>query len=476
MTHQKAELLGSMIENSIFAAMKEVKTENIHTESAERDPSESGESPPVFGCMAWIQTTIQELASSRTIKKIRFLTLQGKIIQSTEEKEIGSFPEPNTIQNLEESFSRKAQSKTIFIKQKSTIQSFHIIENRKECFECHSSQQKINGILEVNIDYADSSSLLQKSQVKGIMIAFFSFITLTFIILRLFEKLINRPISKLKEKMKDVQDGNLNIQFPTARNDEIGSLAKSFNVMIRKLKEANNKIETMYNQQIEKAEHLATVGELAAGLAHEIKNPMAGMKGALEIINQETNPADPKKEIFTEMLFQVEKINKVIHDLLSYARPKKMSFSHTNLNECIENALKLAKSQMNSKDISIYFKGLDNHNIVSIDSDRIQEVMLNLMLNSVSAIGEEGKISIDINKENNKELEIKFTDDGMGIKEEHLSQIFNPFFTTKSRGTGLGLSICKRIIEAHNGSIKVESNEGQGTTFFIRLPVITPSD
>ncbi|MFB0566925.1 MAG: PAS domain-containing sensor histidine kinase [Candidatus Aminicenantaceae bacterium] len=476
MSRQKVELVGSIIENSIFAAMKEGKIGNIQTSSPKRDSLRTGELPAAFGCMTWIQTTIQELASSRAIKKIRFLTPQGKIIQSTDEKEIGSLPGSNTIQHLEEFLLKKTQSNIIFIKQKSTIQSFHIIENRRECFDCHSSKKRINGILEVNIDYTASSALLKKSQFKGIILAIFAVTTLTLIILRLFEKLINRPISKLKEKMREVQDGNLNIQFPSVRNDEIGSLAKSFNVMIHKLKDANNKIETLFNQQIEKAEHLASVGELAAGLAHEIKNPIAGMKGALEIINQKTDPYDEKKEIFIEMLSQTEKINRVIQDLLSYAKPKEMSFSSVNPNECIKNALKLAKSQMNSKEISIHYQGIENHNLVSIDADKIQEVILNLMLNSISAIGEKGQISIVLDKKNNKELEIMFSDDGIGIKNEYLSQIFNPFFTTKNRGTGLGLSICKKIIEAHNGSIEVESNEGQGTTFIIRLPVIISSD
>ena len=107
-----------------------------------------------------------------------------------------------------------------------------------------------------------------------------------------------------------------------------------------------------------------------------------------------------------------------------------------------------------------------------MDADKIQEVMLNLMLNSISAIKEKGNINIELQKKNKKELEIILSDDGAGIKKDHISQIFNPFFTTKSRGTGLGLSICKKIIEAHKGTFKVKSEEGKGTTFHILLPVL----
>jgi signal transduction histidine kinase len=274
--------------------------------------------------------------------------------------------------------------------------------------------------------------------------------------------------------MKKVQEGDLNIQLSSLKNDEIGSLAQSFSIMVKKLKEANHKIEELFNKQMEKAEHLASIGELAAGLAHEIRNPIAGMKGALEIINEKTDETDQKKEIFTEILLQIEKINNIIQDLLSYAKPKEMSVNLFDPNECVKNAMKLAAPQISDKDIHFHFKGLENGTPAYIDADKIQEVILNLMLNSISAINKKGHITIDLRERNKRGLEIILADNGKGIKKEILSQIFNPFFTTKKRGTGLGLSICKKIIMAHKGSIEVKSQERKGTTFTIRLPVFQP--
>ena len=451
MSRQKAELVGAMIENSIFSSMKEGKKEKV-------------------------QSTLQEIVSSDDIKKIRIVSPDGRILRSSEKNEIGSSVESQTLDKMKTSLSKKSQSNIFFIKQKSTIQGFRIIENRVECMGCHSPQEKINGILEVNIDYDPTAALLQKSQLKGIIIGLTALTILTFIIIRLFEKLINRPISTLKDKMKKVQEGNLDIKFTPSKNDEIGSLTQSFNIMIRKLKEANHKIEELFNKQMEKAEHLASIGELAAGLAHEIKNPIAGMKGALEIINQKTDASDFKKEIFTEMLLQIEKINNIIQDLLSYAKPKEINVSLIDPNECIKNAIKLAKPHIDNKNIHFHFKGSENGPLACIDSDKIQEVMLNMMLNSISAIQKKGNITIELYEKQKKELEIIFSDDGIGIKEEYLPQIFNPFFTTKRRGTGLGLSISKKIIEAHKGSIEVKSAEKKGTTFFIRLPVLQSRD
>jgi signal transduction histidine kinase len=447
MSRQKAELLSAIIESSLFYSMKDKN-------------------------MVGHQASLIELASTNDITKIRILDSQGKILRSSSEKEHGNMVSPSTMENLNAFLSSQDAFGTYFIKQPSRIEEFRSIENKKECFGCHNPSLKHTGILEVSIDYAPAAALLRKSQTQAIIIGLVAMGILTFIIIRLFERLINRPISRLKNMMKKAQEGDLDIQLPTQKSDEIGGLTKNFDEMIGKLKQANQKVEELFNEQMVKAGHLASIGELAAGLAHEIKNPIAGMKGALEIIIQRTEESDPKKEIFTEMLLQIEKINQVIQDLLIYAKPKDMKMDQINPNECMQDAIKLAKPHINSKNIRFAFCSLDKERLAYIDGNKIQEVLLNLILNSIASIEKEGKISIELQEKNANELRIILTDDGKGIKKDHLSQVFNPFFTTKKSGTGLGLSICKKIIEAHNGSIEVTSTESEGTTFAIRLPVL----
>jgi len=447
MSRQKAELLSAMIESSIFSAMKD-------------------------GKMVEVQSVLTDIAATNDIIKIRILNPEGEILRSSSKDEQGLSVVPGTKNNLTSFLSDQDRSGTYFDKKRSRIEEFRSIENRNECFGCHDSSIKYNGILEVNIDYTPAAILLRKSQLQGIIIGLAAMGILAFIIIRLFDRLINNPISKLKDRMKEVQEGNLDFPFASFKSDEIGSVTKSFYEMTKKLKEANIKVEELFNKQIVKAGHLASIGELAAGLAHEIKNPIAGMKGALEIINQRTDEADPKKEIFTEMLLQIEKIDHVIQDLLIYAKPKEMKISPVDPNDCIQNAIKLAKPHINNKDIRFHLRSLENERLASIDCNKIQQVLLNLMLNSISSIEKNGKISVEIQEKNKNELEITLSDNGKGIKKEHQSQVFHPFFTTKKRGTGLGLSICKNIVEAHNGTIEVKSVENEGTTFTIRLPVL----
>jgi len=274
--------------------------------------------------------------------------------------------------------------------------------------------------------------------------------------------------------MKRVQMGDLEAHFVPEKNDEIGDLSRSFNTMVNNLKEANSKLEDMHNQEMEKAGHLASIGEIAAGLAHEIKNPIAGIKGALEVIKERSAPEDSKREIYQEMIVQIERIHTIVMDLLNYAKPRETELCLVDPNECVLQAVKLAEAQTKDKDIEFHFKGLDENEEMLLDTDKMQEVLLNLMLNSIDAIEKHGEIAIEIVKLKNEKCVFTLKDTGKGIREEHLSQVFSPFFTTRRLGTGLGLSICKRIIESHNGQIEVKSRVGEGTTFMILLPIRKP--
>ena len=447
MNRVKAETLGSTIDFTIRHIMKEGKADRL-------------------------SSFMEGITSAGTISKIRVLNTQGRISHSSSSGEDGTYIDENTLKVLKDFFSEQDPSGSFIITKKLSIESFQFIKNTEDCLSCHSKENVINGILEVSFDYSEAVSLLHKSQLQGVIIALVALAVLSFIVLRLFNKLINRPLSQLKNAMKKMQEGDLNVQLPIRKKDEIGSLAESFNILAQKLDTANKKIEDLFNKQMEKAEHLASIGEIAAGLAHDIKNPVAGMKGAIEIIYNKTDESDSNKEVFKEVLIQLDKIDRIIRDLLRYARPKEINIRLISFEDCVESAVKLAQMQVKNKDIQFHFSSGEKSIHTRLDSDKIQEVLLNLMLNSISAIAKKGNITIAFGSENGKNLKITVTDDGTGINKAKLSQIFQPFFTTKSKGTGLGLSICKKTIAAHSGTLEVESEEGKGTTFTILLPVV----
>jgi signal transduction histidine kinase len=451
LNQQKAELVGSMIECNATHQMQEGKPKDI-------GPS------------------LERLAESNNIESIRLIDTKGKILRSSDPDEHGKYIEESQIKKLVEFYSEIDNTKALTIQSISSYQSFYAFQNREECLTCHSPEKKVIGILEVNLEEAATTNLIRRNQFMAIIVSLLALAMLIFIILRLFERIINRPLSELKNQMKKIQGGNLSVHLQPKKNDDIGDLTKSFNIMVANLKRANAEIEELHSREIERAGHLASMGELAAGLAHEIKNPIAGIKGALEVINQRTDPSTPEKEIFTEILQQTDRIYNIVQDLLSYARPREFDLKPSDPSACIQRAINLAQSQTQDKDIQFHFEQSKDEVHVPCDENKIQEVILNLLINSIAAIREKGKIAIGQNQKNDRWLEITIEDDGKGIKDEHITQVFNPFFTTRRRGTGLGLSICKKIIEAHKGTIDVQSALGKGTVFTIRLPLINQAD
>ncbi len=448
---QKTELVGYMIDCNVRHQMMKGDTDAI----------------PI---------NLERLTQSSTIDRLRILDLDGKILSSSQGVEIGTTLPPEERAVVRQLFSDPDQAELFTIKPVSGTKSYIALENRPECAECHTQDAPFNGILEIKLDESLEAELLQRKRGQGILIAFTTLVLLTFVIFRLYARVINRPLLQLKESMRKVEAGDLDIRLEARKLDEFGDLAKSFSAMVNKLKQANREIEELHSRQIERAGHLASLGELAAGLAHEIKNPIAGIKGALEIIRDRTPEDDPQREIFSEILKQTDKIYHIIQDLLDYAKPKELAMRPVNPNVCVQEAIHMAAAQTQDKDIRFGFSGLDKEITVLCDADKLQEVILNLLINGLASIDKSGEINTGLELKKEGILAIRISDTGSGIRAEHLDKIFQPFFTTRKRGTGLGLSICKQIIEAHKGHISVESTIGKGTAFTLSLPLDFPGE
>ncbi|HST11729.1 MAG TPA: ATP-binding protein [Terriglobales bacterium] len=287
---------------------------------------------------------------------------------------------------------------------------------------------------------------------------------------------IQRPMVELQEKIARVGEGDLEVSVNFAkRNDEIGDLGRNFNHMVQQLRESREEIERLHRTQMSRAEHLATLGELATGLAHEIRNPLAGIAGVIEIVGRDLPSTSPARAVVKDIRLEVAHINRILTDLLQTARPHPPEVRASDLNTTVEHAVMLARQQVISKPIKIELAkdpGLPN---VEHDSDQVHQVLLNLLLNSVQAIEGEGSVRVVIAGKKDAAL-ISVTDSGRGISPEHLPFIFRPFYTTKGNGTGLGLSLARRIIEDHRGRIEVQSEVGRGTEFLVVLPIRQPRE
>ena len=286
---------------------------------------------------------------------------------------------------------------------------------------------------------------------------------------------IQRPMVELQEKIALVSEGNLDVAVDFARrNDEIGDLGRNFNHMMQQLRDSREEIELLHRTQMSRAEHLATLGELAAGLAHEIRNPLAGIAGVIEIIGRDLPATSPARAVVKDVRQEIVQINRILTELLETARPHPPQVCLSNLNTTVEHAVMLARQQVLSRPIRIELQKAPDLPEVEHDSDQIHQVLLNLLLNAVQAMEAEGTVRVEISSRDDY-ASVLVSDTGRGIPPQLLSSIFRPFFTTKGNGTGLGLSLARRIVEEHHGRIEVTSVVGKGSKFEVVLPFQMPT-
>jgi len=286
---------------------------------------------------------------------------------------------------------------------------------------------------------------------------------------------IQRPMVELQEKIAQVSEGNLNVAVGfSRRNDEIGDLGRNFNHMMLQLRESREEIERLHRTQMSRAEHMATLGELATGLAHEIRNPLAGIAGVIEIVSRDLPATSPARAVVKDVRQEIARINRTLTDLLETARPHPPQVRLSNLNTTVEHAVMLARQQVLSKPIKIELQKAPDLPEVEHDSDQIHQVLLNLLLNAVQAMEGAGTVCVEVGSQTGY-ASLTVSDTGRGIAPQHLSNIFRPFYTTKGNGTGLGLSLARRIVEEHHGRIEVSSVVGKGSKFTVLLPFHMPS-
>jgi signal transduction histidine kinase len=285
---------------------------------------------------------------------------------------------------------------------------------------------------------------------------------------------VQRPMVELQEKIARVGEGDLGVSVSFAkRNDEIGSLGRNFNQMVAQLRESRYEIEHMHQTQISRAEYFATLGELAAGLAHEIRNPLAGIAGVVEVVARDLPVSSPARAVVKDVRVEVAQINRILTELLQTVRPHRPDMRFSDLNTTVEDAVIQARQQAMSRPIEIVLKKDPELGEIQHDSNQVRQVLMNLLLNAIQAIEGPGRITVETEAQ---ELgaSIAISDTGRGIPPEHLPSIFRPFYTTKGNGTGLGLSFARRIVEEHQGHIEVTSVVGKGSKFVVSLPVCRP--
>jgi two-component system, NtrC family, sensor kinase len=229
-------------------------------------------------------------------------------------------------------------------------------------------------------------------------------------------------------------------------------------------------------RRLYRAERLAAAGQLAAGVAHEIRNPLTSIRSTIQYVLPSFETSDPKRELLQELISEIDRMDRIVTDLLSLARPSPFSPANVDIIDLLDQCLLLIGAQARKQSVEIECCYELPRLFLSADQTQIKQVFLNLLLNALQAMPKAGKLSVWAGRgqsdlTGHEFLEIRIADTGAGIAKEHLDRIFDPFFTLKKEGTGLGLSISYNLIQQHHGDIEVQSEPGRGTTVSVRLPV-----
>lgn len=416
---------------------------------------------------------ILELVNSHMEEKstVRIFHPNGVIIKSTNLKEIGKTVDPDImnafLEGKNEAISADGSGNRILNMTKP-------IKNIRECHMCHGVGENSIGVLNTEISLAPTDQKLKEARTLSNISAVIISIILSISISLLLFWMVIKPISKLSKKMALAEKGDLTVRSGLKKGNEVGELGRSFDSMVEKLQHARTELEKYHFQQLERVDRLASVGELASGIAHEIKNPLAGIGGAVQVLAREFRGDKKKANIVKEILQQIARLDKSVKDLLNYASPSMPEFAPGNINSIIEKALFFVTQQPKAKGIKVVKELGKALPRARVDDKQIQQVLLNLFLNAINAMGGEGILKVSTSTAGRDTIVIDVEDNGVGISEEDIQKLFTPFYTTREEGTGLGLSISKRIIEHHSGRITITSKAGKGTTVRVTLPVEGP--
>jgi len=418
-----------------------------------------------------VQSILERVGSDPRLVGVRIFNPNGRVLKSSDREEIGRRVNPQDFATFQ-----RGESHNVFLGADGDVLGMvKPIYVEERCTPCHGRGRRVIGIL--NLDYSLASmesAMLESSQFFTLsMLAMIALLTGG--VSLILQRFVRRPLQRISDKMAQVEDGDLSVSLEHRYDDEVGRLMGRFNSMVGRLREAKEELQSCHYQQMERADRLASVGEMSAGIAHEIKNPLAAISGAITVLASDFPDEDPRREVVSKVLEQIARLDKAATDLLYFGRPGKPSFEYVDTNELLKKTLFFVAQHPEARKIHQVKEFTRDLPPVWVDPKQLQQVFFNVIINAIQAMDDGGTLMIQTElatQDGSSRVRVLIGDSGPGIPAAELEKIFAPFYTTKTQGTGLGLAICRQLMEQQRGSISVSSRVGEGTRVSIELPVI----
>jgi len=441
-----------------------------------------------------IQQNIDVISMEKGIDYIRIYNPEGKIVYASNRMEIGKAPySPSEFRKIIEA---REVSGLISSGGDKILRYTVPIYNEPRCFtsQCHyhEKDQQVLGVLESAFATSEVDYILQQNRITTLLlIGLFIFGISVFLCVILYH-FVSKPVAFLEAGMKRIAKGDLDSTIDIHTKDEMGLLATTFNSMTKDLKRYRENMENWTRsleaevkrktneimraqEELLNAEKLASLGRMAAGVAHELNSPLTGVVTFAHLLKSRTSLEDKQaQEDLQVIIDQANRCSRIIKGLLGFSRRAGFEMVEINVNDLLDNTISLVRNQARFHNIRFDIRLAPSLPLILADPNQLQQVFLNLVINAADAMNEKGVITIAtrVLRTDGELLEIEITDNGPGIPEDMIGRIFEPFFTTKpvGKGTGLGLSVSYGIIKRHGGDIVVKSAPGQGASLFIRIP------
>jgi signal transduction histidine kinase len=408
-----------------------------------------------------------ETLLTQDVGAVRIISREGTIAYSSIPSEIGSRIAGNKFFSY--SSSRGADR---FISERDGRKIYSlvdIIHDEKSCTKCHREKDDIRGFVLIESSPQETvGGGLAISDIALISLVLLAIAVVSFIITSYYYRM---PLAEFISSLKRVKEGSIKTRIATKRKAEIGNLAEGINTVISDLEKAKREIDKYHSDELEEMEKMASIGEVATTVAHEIKNPLAGISGALQVLLEDFSENSSRREIAGEVLQEIERLDMAVKDLLAFAKPPEPVLNLIDINDIIAKVKETLTVTARDHNVTISLIS-DNIAEIMIDPAQIEKALTNIAYNSLQRMEDGGKLTVALyNGGQTGEIEIALSDTGGGIPEEDLKDFFKPKFSTKYAGSGLGLAISRNIIENHKGRINVENQPGVGTTCHVILPL-----
>jgi len=449
-----------------------------------------------------VHQIIETIGEQKGLEKIRVFNKDGKIMFSTDKNDIGEMVDKkaeacyacHAAEKPLERLDTPDRSRIFTAKTGHRVLGvISAIYNEPDCYtpDCHAHppEQKVLGVLDIGMSLEDVDKEIKGAQNKMIIFAIIACLIIAVTISISINRYVTRPVRELVKGTKKIAEGDLSNGIFIKTEDEIGQLASAFTQMTLDLKKADEKLvewgktlEQKVQQRTEElrktenqlmqSDKVASLGKLAAGVAHEINSPLTGILTYSSLLLKAKKEGDPEKEDLEVIVNETNRCKKIIKGLLDFARQSEPQKVLSHINEVIDKSIDLVSHQAGLQNIKIEKKIKPDLPKTMIDVGQIQQVFINILLNAIEAMPQGGILTVSSGIEGQMAT-VRFTDTGIGIPKEVLPKILDPFFTTKKqgKGTGLGLSVSYGIIERHRGKLEVKSKVGKGTTFTVKLPI-----